>query len=495
MTAKAQRLTSFHLLARNALWNFVGLALPMLAAVVTIPLLLEGLGKARFGLLTIVWMGVGYFSLFDLGLGRALTRLVADRLGRDADGDFSDLVWTALSLIGVLGVVGGTIIFVFAAPLIEHVFNVSPTLQSEAVAAFRILAVGLPLVILTSALIGLLEAFQRFATIAVIRAPLGLLTFVGPLLSLQFSPSLAWATGVLLLGRFVALVAYFHAAASVYPALLRPQAPVRERVAPLLQFGGWLTVTNVVGPMLTYLDRFFVGALLSMTAVAYYATPYEVLSRTRVLPQAVLGVLFPALTTAAGAGRERLVALYTGGARILLAIMLPIMSGFFLLAPEGLELWLGSEFRVAATPVVHWLAAGWMINTLATPPYTVLQSTGRPDLVAKTHLAELLPYLTVLWLFTSTFGIVGTAAAWALRVLIDTVLLNELAGACLPELRSEVGRNRVRIAALLAAFFTLSLIDALWLRLVALSVVIAFSAISLWPIFRKFFATRHSRPV
>lgn len=464
----------------------------MVVALFAIPLLIDGMGKERFGLLAIVWMGVGYFSLFDLGLGRALTRLVAERLGRDAEEGLGELVWTALFLIAALGVLGAIVVLSFAVPLVARVLSVAPALQDEAVAAFQILAVGLPLVVVSSALVGLLEAYQRFAVIAAVRLPLGLLTFAGPLLSLQFSSSLAWATAVLLLGRCVALAAYFRAAATNCPALRRPQPPARGQMAPLFRFGGWLTVTNVVGPLMTYLDRFFVGALLNMSAVAHYATPYEVLSRIQVLPQAAVGVLFPALTSAAAAGRERLASLYGVAARSLPAVMLPVTASFFLLAPEGLGLWLGNEFRIASTPVVLWLAAGWMINSLALLPYTVLQSVGRPDLVAKTHLAELLPYLALLWALTTHYGIVGTAAAWTLRVLVDTVALNELAGATLPELRAEVRRTRLRIAAVVTSFAAFAPCEALALRLALLLSVAAWSAGRLWPILRSLLAARRS---
>src|ERR671925_513241 len=74
-------LTSGRLLARNTLWNLSGYAAPMLVAVFCIPVLISRLGKDRFGVLTLAWALVGYASLFDLGLGRALTQLVAKKLG------------------------------------------------------------------------------------------------------------------------------------------------------------------------------------------------------------------------------------------------------------------------------------------------------------------------------------------------------------------------------------------------------------------------------
>lgn len=480
MDVQKESLTSGRLLTRSAIWNLAGLAAPALVALFAIPVLIEGMGKERFGLLAIVWMGVGYFSLFDLGLGRALTKLVAERLGAGRTDDLASLIWTALSLLGAMGVIGAAVVAALATPLVGRLLNVEPGFHAEAVAAFHVLAAGLPLVVLTTALIGLLEAHQRFAVITAVRIPLGVLTFAGPVLTLQFNPSLVWATTALLISRLLALIVYFLAAASIRKELRNPRLPESSFIRPLLSFGGWLTVTNIVSPLMTYLDRFFIGALLTMTAVAYYVTPYEVLSRVEMLPHAVMGVLFPAMAAASAGNRKRLVELYAGSARVLLLLMLPITATFFLLAPEGLEVWLGTEFRNTSAPVMQWLAVGWMVNALARPPFTVLQSIGRPDLVAKTHLAELIPYLLTIWVLTERFGIAGAAAAWTLRVLVDTVVLNELAGSQLPELRAVVVRTRIAILAVLTVFALTWLLDPLSLRLGALFVLSTAAGLGLW---------------
>lgn len=240
---------------------------------------------------------------------------------------------------------------------------------------------------------------------------------------------------------------------------------------------------------MTYLDRFFVGALLTMTAVAYYATPYEVLSRLQMLPNAVMGVLFPAMSTAVATDRARLAELYGTGSRLLTLLMLPLAGGAFLLAPEALDLWLGEEFRIAATPVVQWLALGLMVNTLAKPAFTVLQSTGRPDLVAKAHLGELVPYLGGVWFLTSTFGIAGTAAAWSLRVAFDTAILNELAGSQLPELHRFVVQTRMIGAAIIVGFGGAWLVESLLVRVIMLITLATVSALLLWPLIKR--ALRH----
>ena len=93
-----RNLTSGRTLFRGAIWNLLGQSLPVVAAFLFVPLLVRGLGIERFGILSLAWMLVGYFSLFDLGLGGALTRLVSDRLANRQDEEVPRLVWTALAL-------------------------------------------------------------------------------------------------------------------------------------------------------------------------------------------------------------------------------------------------------------------------------------------------------------------------------------------------------------------------------------------------------------
>ena len=65
---------------RNALINLMGYVLPLSAAVIAIPFLIVGLGRDRFGALTLIWTLFVYLSLFDLGISRALTKIVAERI-------------------------------------------------------------------------------------------------------------------------------------------------------------------------------------------------------------------------------------------------------------------------------------------------------------------------------------------------------------------------------------------------------------------------------
>src|SRR5678816_296216 len=87
------------MIGRNTVWNLIGQVAPAIAAIFTVPILIHGLGTERFGVLTLIWLVVGYFSIFDLGLGGALTQVLAERLGRDEHESIPPLVWTALGVM------------------------------------------------------------------------------------------------------------------------------------------------------------------------------------------------------------------------------------------------------------------------------------------------------------------------------------------------------------------------------------------------------------
>ena len=480
MNSQAELLLSGHRLARNALWSFAGLVVPLLVAVLAVPYLIHTMGKERFGLLALIWMGIGYFSLFDMGLGRALTKLVAEHLGREDHESLQELIWTSLWLMICMGAIAMCGMLAISPYLISNLLNVPTEIRAEGVEAFRVLALGLPIVILTAAFVGILEAHHRFASIAVIRALLGTLTFLVPVTTLHFSGSLVTTTAMLLIVRVIAFILYFLLARNSRPELSRPIRPRRAWLNPLFSFGGWLTVSNIVGPVMVYFDRFFIASILNLSAVTYYVTPFEVLSRIFIVPQAVMSVLFPALATAFVADKDRMVALYSKASRILLLVVLPPAAVIFLLAPEGLALWLGEEFRSNSTIVVHWLALGVVINTIARVPFVALQSTGRPDIIAKIHIAELFPYLGVLWTLTREYGVAGTAAAWTLRIIVDTVLMLWMVNSAIPEVRNVSVRTLLTIPIFVGGFFAATRVESFSARgLIAIAVCIG-CTICLW---------------
>jgi O-antigen/teichoic acid export membrane protein len=451
-------LTSGRLLAHNAVWNLLGSGAPMVVGIVCIPILIRGLGKERFGVLTLAWILTSYAGLFDLGLGRALTQLVARKLGAGEEREIPSLAWTSLVLMMVLGFAGTLSILLISPWLAGRGLNVPAALQSETLQSFRLLGFSLPFVITTAGLRGLLEAHQRFGLINALRIPMGVFTFAGPLLVLPFSKSLAPVVATLVAGRVVAWAVHLLFCLRVLPELGRSIVWERSAVGPLLRLGGWMTVSNVVGPLLITLDRFLIGAAVSMTAVTYYSTPYEVVTKFLLLPVALMGVMFPAFSASFAQDGERTALLYGRSVKTLFLALFPVMLCTVALAQDGLKLWLGLEFAQQSFRVLQFLAVGVFLNCLAYAPIALLQGVGRPDLTAALHLIELPLYLCLLWWLISMRGIEGAAIAWSTRAAVDALLLFVLAKRVLP------GKSPIQLRAALLLAMAL-LIFALAVRI------------------------------
>jgi O-antigen/teichoic acid export membrane protein len=423
-------------IARNAFWSLLGTALPLLAAVATIPPLIGQLGVDRFGILTLAWVIVGYFSLFDLGLSRGLTALIAERLGGSREGEIPDLVVTALWLIVALGIVGAAFMWCIAPWLVSGPLAIPDHFAQESAISIRILALSIPVVIIATGLRAVLEAFQRFALVAALQAPVGVLTFVAPLIAVSYHHSLPGIMVALAAVRVVSLVSFIAACKRSHISVFLAGSLNISSAAQLARFGGWMTVSAVVGPLLLYLGRFVIAVQLSVAALTYFVTPYEVVTRLLVIPATVAGVLFPAFANRAFIAPETIRGLYQRCLGAITGTMLAISAVVFLFAERGLEFWINADFAIQSHRVAQILAVGVLINSVGYISQALIQALGRPDWTAKLHVVELIIYVPYLVWLTAAHGILGAATAWTVRVTISTVALLYLARKILRRNRS-----------------------------------------------------------
>ena len=163
MRSKAKELNSGQLLAKNFLINLFGKGIPALVALVTIPLLINGMGSDRFGLFNLLLVTVGYFSLFELGIGRAITKFVSEALATgDQEGELTRLLWSSFALLLALGLLAMVLLIAFTPYLVKNILNVPAFLIEEGMTSLLYVSLSLPLMLTSAGVHGILEAQQRF---------------------------------------------------------------------------------------------------------------------------------------------------------------------------------------------------------------------------------------------------------------------------------------------------------------------------------------------
>ena len=407
-------------LKHNTLWNLAGSSLPLVAGAVLIPYTLRHLGNESFGILTLIWGLIGYFSLFDLGVGRALT-VQLSRL--EASGQIVEIGPTLragmLLTLGA-GLGGAALVCALAPSLAKHWLKISPVLQQDAMLAFLIAALGVLPTTLASGLRGALEGLDKFAASNISRILLGLWMFVVPAFAVYFHGNALWViTLYLVLGRCLVVLGIGFQLRSHLRRV--DKAPLQKRhIKALWNYGMWVSVTGIVGPLMVYGDRFFVSAALGAEQLPLYAIPQEGLLRLLLIPVALTGALLPHL---ANMEDDAAVRSYQRNSLRVTACMFVACLLAAALAYPVLAFWLSAEFAQAALPVVLILCVGIWINSMALMPYTLLHAKGNPRLTAIFHLCELVLYLFAVWFLSSRFGLPGAALAWVARVALDLALL------------------------------------------------------------------------
>lgn len=433
----------------GAAQSLVASVLPLALALVALPVLARALGAERLALLTLAWGWLAFAALLDLGLGRALVRRLAEAdahgalaAERAAVATAQRLLLAAGTMVGVAGAIAGTW-------YVRQGLALPPSLVADATWSALLLAAAVPPTAAAAAPRAVLEAGRRFGELSAVRLVVNAASFAVPLALLPLTRAL-WPTALVLL--VVRGWAWWALARRARPLLAADDAARRAPLArDLLRDGTWITVSNVLSPLLTTVDRFLVGGVTGAAAVAHYTVPYEAVTRTLVVPGALATALFPSAAHARVRGAEALPALHALALRAVAAVLLPLLAAAAIAAPTVIAGLGGADWPAASARVLAWLALGTGINALAMVPYTVLQAAGRARAIALLHLAEVVPYLVALVVLVRLHGIEGAAIAWTARVAVDAAVLARIAARHAPPAPGTWARLGLPVALLAVA--------------------------------------------
>lgn len=439
-------------LVKNATLNATGRVVSLLLLVVTLPYVVNTLGPERYAVLAIVRILLGYFSVLDLGLGRATTKFVAEALARREPQRIGAIVGTSVLLVGLLGL-GGAILFGFLTPsLADRFFTIPADARSEMRLVLYASAAGVFVALARSAFVGVLEAYQRFDLLNLIYIPSAALSALVPVIVLLMGGGL--------LAVVVAMVATEVAVLCVYPLVCLRAAPELRRLSvdmpmmrPMFVFGGWLTVQNIVSWLLQYLEPTLIAVLLPLAEVTFYSVPNSAATVLAMLPASIMPVLFPAFTALGVLDKVRGGELCWRWLRYLTLLLCLPMLLLIVFGEELLVLWLGPNFTRSGlvlqilAPGVVFAAVSWLLSTF-------LMSSGAIKSVTVVAVGAALFEVVCAFLMIRLYGIAGAALAFGLaRAVIVAAFYAECVRRDLIRVKlSEIGR----LASLAAACVVLA---------------------------------------
>lgn len=407
-------------------WNLLGLVLPLLVAVITVPHLIQKLGSERFGLLTLAWSLVGYAGVLDLGIGRALTQMVARLRGEGNLASIPNVLATAGRITLITGMTGGCLILIVVLLGIDKYIKTQDIPSNEIRAAMVLIAAALPAQAMSATYKGVNEAYLNFRGISLLRVWMGVVNFGGPFLLAFYTTDMFWLVATLVGSRLMGLSFYYRFANMCLKEIRtgRKRAVYSPQIArTLFRFGGWVTVSSVVSPLLVQTDRFFIASVISAAAVTVYVVPYEVVVQSLVIVGAVSSVIFPTLSSLIHQQPDKWQAFFRRWLRIVAGTMGLVCTLLAIFLPTILRLWLKGSFVPESAVIGRVLCLGVFANAIGSMYYALIHARGRTDLTAKLHLIELPLFVLSLLVLLYNFGLVGAAWAWTGRMFFDGVSL------------------------------------------------------------------------
>jgi O-antigen/teichoic acid export membrane protein len=449
-------------------YNILGSVVPLILTFVTVPLYIHLVGIERVGILSLAWLLLGYFGLFDLGLGKATAFRIAAQ--RDAPpADRAATLWGALIVNVGMGLIGGLLLWLASYIYFSFYFKVDEALRPEILDAVPLLALSVPVATLTGVLTGALQGREKFLETNVISAVGTILFQLLPLgVAFIWGPTLSGLLIAALFSRALALMALWRICAREF-TVGHSAKTERATVVALLRYGGWVSFNGLIGPMLVIVDRFAIGNVLGAGPLGLYHVPFQIAKQLAIIPGSLTSALFPKLTMAT-AEEARLMnrkALLTLAA----TITLPVMIGIFAMEPF-LNLWVGREIGEQSAPVGRILLVGFWCNAMALVPFTQLQAAGRPRTVTMILLLQIPLYLGALYVAMIGYGIVGCAVALAARFGVD-FLMQSLAVDRRIEAAPALGGSLILLIAAVILSSMLTLNDPFWWVGAALLISIA----------------------
>lgn len=419
---KHQLLTN-KLIVKNTVISLLGAILPLIIGVIAIPKTINLLGDEVFGLLVIVWAILSYMSLLDLGLGKALVKYISESIGKNETRKIQDYFWVSVITSISFSVILSIFLYASSNFIALNILKVENDLLEISSKAIRLIAFGIPLIFLISIYNSFFRSIQRFGLITFTQVTNSIFNYLLPVIVYSIVPNFNTVVLSLVIFKLVVVVIL---SSQVFKSLNTFPKRKMEFVSifkELINFGWWANLSSLIGPLIDYLDRFTIASVISLTAVAYYSTPLEIVLRVSFISVAITSVVYSAISNSINHDSKRTEEIINNGLKFILICILPIICTFVLFAKEGLNFWVGEEFAENGFFVVQIVGIGIIFKSMTYLPISHLQSLGKPSVVAKIHLFEVPIYMLLLYSLSINFGLMGVAVAHCFRLIMDYMLM------------------------------------------------------------------------
>jgi O-antigen/teichoic acid export membrane protein len=364
-------------IVKNAVFNVLAFLVNLAVSIVLIPVMLEHLGVAGFGVWALVRAFVSYAALGDLGLTSAVTKYVAEYSATQRVDEMGKVLKSAFVLYLMIMLAVLVAAFLLKDPII-NVFFAGGDVPSHEVTfvlygSLIIFAVNTMFSIVPNALNGLQRMDLTNGVIAVhtLINGVGMYAAVAGGWGLR---GIVWANAI---AAIVALVlnGLLFVRHFPLPAIAKARIAVNDLRA-LFAFSKNVFVVSLATSIHQHLDKLLLSSFLNIRVVAAYEVGSRVVQQVRQIPVLMLTPLLPAASEfQAQEQTERVKELYLRSLKYLVVLSVPMLGCLGLYASDVIEVWIGSADPLIV-PTLQILLVSNFINVLTGPGFFIAIGIG-----------------------------------------------------------------------------------------------------------------------
>jgi O-antigen/teichoic acid export membrane protein len=349
--------------ARGGTWNVAAKAIPQVYLVVISIAAARFLGAEAFGRQSfIAFVAIATTMFLTAGLPHALARYVGYALGRGEGGAARALFALSLRIEFPAAALGTVILATIGLAGAEP--------RAAWLLAAAVTGIGVVQRVPSALLVGV-QRWREASVAGLVVGGLGvaatvLVLWAGGGISGMFAVEAAVAAVTLVwIGVFARRAVGVLRGGSASVGAFRPE---------MLRFAG----LSSIEVLLTFVvwrrsELLFLDAFSSDAQIAFYSVSFAAVTALVLFPEAIGGVLLPAVATLHGAGaHERIRAGYGRALRLLLLLSLPVTAGAAALGPPLLRLVYGDDFEPAGEVLLVLVAPVPLISLISLANVLVL---------------------------------------------------------------------------------------------------------------------------
>ncbi|MBA6234356.1 MULTISPECIES: oligosaccharide flippase family protein [unclassified Colwellia] len=383
-----------------------------------LPFLISHLGSADYALWVLVGSIVSSYYLMDLGLNHAVTRYVSRYVYREEYERANQIINTAIVIYSVLGIILFILTICGAIFIAPDLINDADNLRTTQ-AIILIVGLSISLEFPSKAFPGIIHAYMRFDTLALVRIITSILNAIAIYIFISEGYGIISLAIISLVSNLATTSFYIYFCFNLLPTLKLHKKYVSSKdLKEIFHFSKWTFITDITNLIKEKMDLWLIAAFISGGAVTTYYVAIRLTEYAVQFSTQALGFTVPIFGKYYAENKlDKLESSLLFFLKLNFIVLVLFVSGFTLLGDAFLSLWIKDEINHSlAYQCLLVLAVGRLLIFMTVPFFSILLTIKQHKYASYLSLVDTAFAGGLALYLIPEYGVIGAAISFSLLV-------------------------------------------------------------------------------